>query len=190
MVPSFRNRSAISPRPGRIRAQSLSDLLKLRVTLLQHLRHKEPNVVSGRLEEILLKDFELQPHLVGSLVELRPLRPDDWSALFQVASDPLIWEQHPVYDRYKEQVFRKFFQGALDSGGAFVVLDRKTQHVIGSSRYCAYAPERSEIEIGFTFLARSHWGGQYNGEMKRLMLDHAFRFVDNVVLVVGPENLR
>jgi N-acetyltransferase len=137
-----------------------------------------------------LKHFDLQPHLAGSLVELRPLQPDDWGALFQVASDPLIWEQHPVYDRHKEEVFLKFFQGALDSGGAFVVSDRMTQQVIGSSRYCAYAPERSEIEIGFTFLARSHWGGRYNGEMKRLMLEHAFRFVDSVVLVVGAENLR
>lgn len=137
-----------------------------------------------------MQRFELQPRLDGSLVELRPLRADDWDALFQVASDPLIWEQHPVYDRYKEEVFRKFFQDALDSGGAFVVLDRKTQHVIGSSRYCAYAPERSEIEIGFTFLGRPYWGGRYNGEMKRLMLDHAFKFVDSVVLVVGSENLR
>jgi RimJ/RimL family protein N-acetyltransferase len=124
------------------------------------------------------------------LVELRPLRAEDWSALFQVASDPLIWEQHPSYDRYKEEVFRKFFQSALDSGGAFVALDRKTKQVIGSSRYCAYVPDRSEIEIGFTFLARTHWGGRYNGEMKRLMLDHAFKFVESVVLVVGAENLR
>jgi RimJ/RimL family protein N-acetyltransferase len=138
----------------------------------------------------ILSAFELQPHLIGDLVELRPLRPDDWEALFQVASDPLIWEQHPDNERYKEEVFREFFQGALDSGGAFVALDRATQKVIGSSRYWKYFPEQSEIEIGFTFLARSHWGGRYNGEMKRLMLEHAFRFVDSVVLVVGAGNRR
>lgn len=123
-------------------------------------------------------------------MELRPLRSDDWEALFQVASDPLIWEQHPDNERYKEDVFREFFQGALDSGGAFLVLDRETQTVIGSSRYWKYVPERSEIEIGFSFLARSHWGGRYNAEMKRLMLEHAFRFVDHVVLVVGADNRR
>src|SRR5688572_1711229 len=88
-----------------------------------------------------LNTFELQPHLVGDFVELRPLRPDDWDALFQVASDPLIWEQHPDKERYKEEVFREFFQGALDSGGAFVVLDRETQTFIGSSRYLKYVPE-------------------------------------------------
>ena len=137
-----------------------------------------------------MKNFELQPHLVGDLLELRPLRPEDWEGLFLVASDPLIWEQHPAYDRYQEDVFREFFQGALESGGAFVAIDRRTQEIIGSSRYFAYDPEKREIEIGWTFLARSHWGGKYNGEMKRLMLGHAFQFVDSVVFVVGSTNFR
>ena len=139
---------------------------------------------------ILVNQFELQPHLVGELVELRPLRPDDWDALFEAAADPLIWEQHPASDRYKEEVFRNFFRDALASGGAFVVVDRKTQAIIGSSRYFGYDPDKSEIEIGWSFLARAYWGGRYNAEMKRLMLDHAFRFVDVVVFLVGPQNRR
>jgi RimJ/RimL family protein N-acetyltransferase len=134
--------------------------------------------------------FELQPHLVGDLVEVRPLRPEDWEALFAVASDPLIWEQHPAHDRYNEEVFRDFFQVALGSGGGFVVVDRKTQEVIGSSRYFGFDPGKQEIEIGWTFLARSYWGGKYNGELKRLMLDHAFRFVENVVFLIGESNFR
>jgi RimJ/RimL family protein N-acetyltransferase len=133
---------------------------------------------------------ELQPHLVGERTELRPLRAEDWEALFAAASDPLIWEQHPAHDRYKEEVFREYFRGALESGGAFAVLDRASQGIIGSTRYCNYDAAQSEIEIGWTFLIRSHWGGKYNGEMKRLMLDHAFRFVRNVVFQVGPENMR
>src|SRR6266850_4282174 len=116
--------------------------------------------------------FELQPHLVGDLIEVRPLRPEDWECLFAVASDPLIWEQHPAQDRYKEEVFREFFREALESGGAFVVIDRKTQNIIGSSRYFGFEPEKREIEICWTFLARSHWGGKHNRELKRLMLDH------------------
>jgi RimJ/RimL family protein N-acetyltransferase len=134
--------------------------------------------------------FELQPHLVGDVLELRPLRPEDWEGLFLIASDPGIWEQHPARDRYKEEVFKEFFQEALDSGGALVAIDRNTQETIGSSRYFGYEPEKSEIEIGWTFLARSYWGGKYNGEMKRLMLGHAFQFVDSVVFLVGPENFR
>jgi RimJ/RimL family protein N-acetyltransferase len=134
--------------------------------------------------------FELQPHLTGELLELRPLREDDFAALFTVASDPLIWEQHPNSDRYQEEVFRAFFRDAMQSGGALLALDRPDSRVIGSSRYFGYDEVVSEVEIGWSFLARSHWGGVYNGEMKRLMLAHAFRFVDSVVFLVGPSNFR
>ncbi|HKG12790.1 MAG TPA: GNAT family N-acetyltransferase [Pyrinomonadaceae bacterium] len=126
----------------------------------------------------------------GELVELRPLREDDFAELYAVGSDPLIWEQHPESDRYREDVFREFFRGALESGGAFVVSDSKTGRVVGSTRFHGYDAGRSEVEIGWTFLARSHWGGLYNGEMKRLMLAHAFEFVESVVFLVGPENMR
>jgi RimJ/RimL family protein N-acetyltransferase len=134
--------------------------------------------------------FDLQPALTGRLVELRPLREEDFDALFAVASDPLIWAQHPEPDRCTEPVFREFFRGGMASGGAFLARDRADGRVIGSSRYAGYDEVRSEIEIGWTFLARSHWGGAFNGEIKQLMLDHAFRFVRRVVFRVGPANLR
>jgi N-acetyltransferase len=134
--------------------------------------------------------FELQPILKGELIELRPLAPQDWHELFAVASDPLIWEQHPENDRYKEDVFKIFFKGALESGGAFVVVDTKTQQIIGSTRFHGYDPKNSEVEIGWTFLARKYWGGRYNREMKQLMLTHAFKFVENVVFFVGENNIR
>ena len=132
----------------------------------------------------------LQPLLKGQLIELRPLRSEDFNELFAVASDPLIWEQHPHNTRYQEEVFRKFFSDALASGGALIVIDSKTGRVIGSSRYAGYDKDKSQVEIGWTFLARSHWGGVYNSEMKRLMLDHAFQFVHDVIFVIGTQNLR
>ena len=134
--------------------------------------------------------FDLQPTLVGELLELRPLRPDDFDALYAVASDPKIWEQHPERERWREERFRMYFQGGLDSGGALVARDRRDGAVIGASRYHGYDAANSEIEVGYTFLARSHWGGRYNGEMKRLMLDHAFRFVNTVVFLIGEDNWR
>ncbi len=134
--------------------------------------------------------FELQPTLQGELVRLRPLRHDDWDALFAVASDPLIWELHPEPDRYKEEVFHRYFEGAMESGGAFLVLDEQDGRVIGSTRYHSYDEAKSEIEIGWTFLARAYWGGAHNREMKELMLRHAFRFVRSVIFKVGPQNWR
>jgi RimJ/RimL family protein N-acetyltransferase len=134
--------------------------------------------------------FDLQPTLQGNLLLLRPLRPDDYQDLYAVASDPLIWEQHPAKDRCEEEVFKEFFRKALDSGGALVAIDSKDGRLIGSSRFHGYDEVKGEIEIGWTFLARSHWGGVYNREMKDLMLRHAFGFVDRVIFLVDPHNLR
>jgi RimJ/RimL family protein N-acetyltransferase len=134
--------------------------------------------------------FDLQPTLQGDLLLLRPLLPEDFQDLYAVASDPLIWEQHPMRDRYQEEVFKGFFREALESGGALIAIDSKNGQVIGSSRFHGYDKEKSEIEIGWTFLARSRWGGIYNREMKQLMLRHAFRFVTSAIFLVGPQNLR
>lgn len=136
-----------------------------------------------------MTDLDLQPHLVGDRVELRPLRAEDYNALYAAASDPLIWELHPD-DRWREDVFRDFFAQHLATRGALLILDRADGSVIGTSRYHGYDPAASEVEIGWTFLARSHWGGAVNGEVKRLMLDHAFGSVERVVFFVAPENLR
>ena len=132
--------------------------------------------------------FELQPSLEGELLELRPLRRDDFEALFLAASDPLIWEQHPESDRYTRTVFQKYFDGAIESRGAFAIIERQSGRIIGSSRYCNLKPD--EVEIGWTFLERKFWGGEYNRELKKLMLDHAFKFVNRVVFVIGENNLR
>jgi shikimate kinase/RimJ/RimL family protein N-acetyltransferase len=161
---------------------------------LAHLRiDANQNDIVDQIQSALARcecPFDLQPVLRGSLIELRPLRPDDFAELFTAASDPLIWEQHPAHERYKETVFREYFTEGLESGGALIAIDLRSGKVIGSSRFHGYDPVNSEIEIGWTFLARSYWGGAYNREMKQLMLRHAFRFVDKVVFLIDPENLR
>ncbi len=132
-----------------------------------------------------------QPVLEGDRLLLRPLVLDDWEALFGVASDRRIWEIHPAHDRWQEPVFRVFFEDALAKGGAVAVIDRVSAAMIGSSRWQGYDPaDGGSIEIGWTFLARSHWGGSYNREMKRLMLTHAFQYVDSVVFRIGETNWR
>jgi N-acetyltransferase len=133
---------------------------------------------------------DLQPTLVGENLLLRPLTEEDWEAMYAVASDPMLWEVHPAWDRYKEPVFREYFAGAIASRGALAVVDRATGSIIGGSRYANFVPERNEIEIGWSFLARDYWGGAYNREMKTLMLSHAFRFFDSIRFNIGATNLR
>ena len=133
---------------------------------------------------------DLQPTLLGDNMLLRPLTEDDWEAMYAVASDPLLWEVHPAWDRYKEPVFREYFAGAMKSRGALAVIDRATGKIIGGSRYANFVPERNEIEIGWSFLARAFWGGVYNRQMKSLMLTHAFRTFDSIRFNIGATNVR
>ena len=130
----------------------------------------------------------LQPTLIGPRIAIRPVTEADWSQMFAAGSDPEVWAVHPASDRYNEPEFRQFFDGALASGSGFSFVDRAAGKVIGSSRYHGYDADKREIEIGWTFLAKAYWGGSYNGEIKRLMLDHAFTFVDTVIFFVGEEN--
>lgn len=134
--------------------------------------------------------FDLQPTLTGRLVVLRPLRAEDFDELYAAASDPLIWEQHPESTRWQREVFQRYFDGAMESRGAFAVVEPASGRIIGSTRYCNLKPEESDVEIGWTFLTREFWGGAHNGEMKRLLIGHALQFVERVVFVVGENNWR
>ena len=134
--------------------------------------------------------FEALPQLQGTRILLRPLLETDWEPLFQAAADPLIWELHPAHDRYKETVFRDYFDQAMASALAYAFVDINNGSVIGSSRYHGFDPERSEVEIGWTFLSRAYWGGSYNAEIKHLMLSWAFQHVDTCIFWVGTTNWR
>lgn len=131
-----------------------------------------------------------QPLLQGPTLRLRPLTEADFPALFAVAADPLIWEQHPDHLRYTRERFEVYFRSGMESRGALAILDGSTGQIIGSSRFNDYNPETSSVEIGFSFLARDYWGGTANRELKTLMLNYAFEFVDTVYFVVGVNNHR
>jgi N-acetyltransferase len=133
---------------------------------------------------------DLQPTLVGKNLLLRPLTEDDWEAMYAVASDPLLWELHPAWDRYKEPVFREYFAGAMASRGALAVVDRASNTIIGGSRYANFVAEQNEIEIGWSFLARDYWGGACNRELKMLMITQAFRYFDRIRFNIGATNVR
>ncbi len=133
--------------------------------------------------------MNLQPILENDLLIAKPLREEDFESLYSAASDPLIWAQHPNRNRYKREVFKTFFEGAMNSGGAFIVYDKKSGEVIGSSRFYDFNAEKKEIFIGYTFFVRKCWGKGINHALKRLMLNHAFQFAEKVIFHIGAENI-
>jgi RimJ/RimL family protein N-acetyltransferase len=135
-------------------------------------------------------NFDLQPTLENELIEIVPLKEEDFEALYQVASDPLVWEQHPNKNRYQRDVFQTFFKGAMESKGAFIVYEKESRKIVGSSRYYELDEENSSVAIGYTFIGRDFWGKGHNAAMKKLMLDHAFQFVEKVILHIGATNFR
>ncbi len=134
--------------------------------------------------------FAIQPVLENDKVILHPLREDDFNDLYAVASDPRIWEQHPNKDRWQEAVFRTFFEGALQSKGAFRIVDKLTGKTAGSTRVYDYNAQDNSIMIGYTFLATEHWGKGLNPSVKALLLDYLFGFVDRVYFQIGARNVR
>lgn len=135
-------------------------------------------------------NFSIQPILENDYVKLIPLKENDFEQLFSVASDPLVWEQHPNKDRYKRDVFERFFEGAIESGGAFKIIEKNTGEIAGSTRFYNYNAADNSIFIGYTFYARKFWGTKMNPQVKKLMLDYIFQFVDKVNFHVGKDNLR
>ena len=136
-------------------------------------------------------DFDPQPTLEGQTVRLRPLEAGDWDDLWACARDPLVWEQHPIRERHREEIFRPLFDGKLAEGWTLAVEHSDEGRVIGMSSYSNLRREGGgAVEIGSTMLGRAYWGGAVNREMKRLMLAHALRFVGTVEFLVAEENLR
>ena len=132
----------------------------------------------------------LQPILEDDLVLLRPLEAIDFEALYQVAKDPLIWEQHPAKNRHQKSQFEKLFKEFIDSKATLVIIDQSTGEVIGSSRFKYPPKNQTAIEIGWSFLARNYWGGTYNKSVKTLMINHAFQFVETIVFYIDKTNIR
>ncbi|WP_312751514.1 GNAT family N-acetyltransferase [Epilithonimonas hominis] len=134
--------------------------------------------------------MNIQTILENDFVQLISLEESDFESLYSVASDPEIWEQHPNKDRYKREIFQNFFQGAIESKGAFKIIDKNTGEIAGSTRFYDYNPDDNSIFIGYTFYATKFWGSKLNPQVKKLMLDHIFQFVNKVYFHVGKNNIR
>ncbi|MET0463294.1 MAG: GNAT family N-acetyltransferase [Chitinophagaceae bacterium] len=135
-------------------------------------------------------EINIQPILENEKAMLIPLKADEFAQLYAVASDPKVWEQHPNKDRWKSEVFQVFFDGAVQSKGAFKIIDKATGSVAGSTRFYDYDKANDSILIGYTFYGTSYWGTGFNRSVKKLMLDYIFQFVSTVYFHIGATNTR
>ncbi|WP_316836099.1 GNAT family N-acetyltransferase [Pedobacter nutrimenti] len=135
-------------------------------------------------------NFSIQQQLENERVKLAPLENNDFDALYKVASDQDIWMQHPNKDRWKKEVFQLFFEGAIQSKGAFKIIDKSTNEIAGCTRFYDYKESDKSILIGYTFYATKYWGTGLNPSVKKLMMDYIFQFANKVLLHVGANNLR
>jgi RimJ/RimL family protein N-acetyltransferase len=160
-----------------------------------HFSHKSNFLSSGISPntyscKAMTENFDLQPTLEDSLVILQPLQASDFERLFLVASDPDIWEQHPAKERSQQDGFVKFFSDAIKTKSAFLIIDKNSKEIIGTSRYNLSKESSIAIEIGWTFLAKKYWGGTYNRAIKTLMIEHAFKHFDIVLFYIDKNNFR
>ncbi|MGH3145627.1 MAG: GNAT family N-acetyltransferase, partial [Rubrobacter sp.] len=121
--------------------------------------------------------------LEGGIVRLEPLAPRHEDGLFEAAGEGGIWRWMPNDASESRETFHGWFEDALARSGAgteaaFATLDARTGEPVGSTRYLALRPEHRGLEIGWTWLAASHWGTGANVEAKLLMLEHAFEHLD------------
>ncbi len=135
-------------------------------------------------------DFSIQERLQNDSVLLEPLCEADFEELYQVASDPTVWEQHPNKNRWKKDVFKTFFVGAIQSKGAFKVIEKNNGKTIGSTRFYDFDKEANSIHIGYTFYGTESWGKGLNHAAKTLMLDFIFQHVSKVLFHIGAVNIR
>jgi RimJ/RimL family protein N-acetyltransferase len=135
-------------------------------------------------------NIHFQPTLQNERIIIQPLQKSDFERLYSVGADPLVWEQHPNKNRYQREVFQNYFDGAMQSNGALLVIDKLTGEVAGCSRFYDYSEKESSVFIGYTFFGRKFWGKQYNPASKQLMMDYAFQFVNTVLFHIGASNIR
>ncbi|WHF52712.1 GNAT family N-acetyltransferase [Chryseobacterium gotjawalense] len=135
-------------------------------------------------------NFSFQPTLETENIKLLPLKESDFERLFTVASDPEVWAMHPNKERYKREVFQNFFKGALESKGAFLIIDKNSEEVLGSTRFYDFNENDKSIFIGYTFYGTKSWGKNINAGAKIMMLDYIFQFVEKVIFHVGKDNIR
>jgi len=116
--------------------------------------------------------------LTGETVDLIPLSKTHFAELEKIAKDPRIWEFY-TFDCSQSEKFLTVYATALitrDRGleFPFVIVHKKTNQIIGSTRFLDIQEKHRKLEIGWTWLHPDYWATEINLECKLLLLSHCF----------------
>ena len=124
--------------------------------------------------------------LQGQFVKLVPLTLEHRDALVSAASDGKLWDlwftSVPNEERVDDYLTMAFEQQSLGRALPFAVIDKNTDEVIGSTRFCNIDSKNRRLEIGYTWYAKRFQRTGVNTECKKLLLSYAFETL-NVIAV-------
>lgn len=124
--------------------------------------------------------------LEGQKVKLIPLEASHKEALLKAASDGKLWElwftSVPSKERIDSYLKQAFDEQQKGSSLPFVILDKSTGELIGTTRYCNAVSEHKRLEIGYTWYAKKYQRTGVNTECKYLLLKYAFEELDCIAV--------
>ena len=150
-------------------------------------------LIMKRLEESVhflteIRGLKLNNPLEDDTIKLVQTEKIHFEEMYEVAKDPLLWEQHNKKERWQKDNFKRFFNKGLENeNGCLTIIDKKSNEIIGCTRFY---PHNQEHSIGYTFISREFWGTSINFQVKKLMLDYAYKFTDKIYFHVWANNFR
>jgi N-acetyltransferase len=124
--------------------------------------------------------------LEGNLVHLIPLKAEHKSALLEASADGELWKlwytSVPSKDSIDSYLEYAFSEQAAGCALLFAVVDKQTQKIIGSTRFCNADNLNHRVEIGYTWYAKSYQRTGVNTECKYLLLQHAFENLNAIAV--------
>lgn len=126
----------------------------------------------------------IQPTLTGTLVDLQPLQADHAQALVDAAADGQLWNMTltvvPGPDTVAQYIATALAGREAGTVMPFVIVNRATGRVAGSTRFWKIDLNNRKMEIGHTWLGVSTQRSGINTEAKYLLLTHAFEVMQAV----------
>jgi len=134
--------------------------------------------------------------LENEVVFLKPLAQEDRQGIFEAGSYPEIWSYMSTEIEKMDDV-NKFVDKALltkreKTEFPFVIVDKKSGQIIGSTRFMDIDETHKRLEIGTSWISPAFWRTAINTNCKYLLLQYCFEVLNlqRVQIKTDHENIR